>query len=62
MSTENLNVIWKTDSGEEHQMGRIVTVEEELQFLPDENTQPAFNAEDLRNLAAKLESLERETN
>jgi len=60
MSTETLNVIWKTDSGEEYTMGQIITVEDELQFLPDPNIGPSFNAEDLRNIAAKLESLERE--
>jgi hypothetical protein len=58
MSADNLNVIWKTNSGDEHKMGQIITVEGELQFLPNPNIGPSFNAKDLRNIAAKLESLE----
>ena len=58
MSAENITVTWTTDSGSEHKMGQIIKVADELHFLPDENTKPAFNFTDLRNLAAKLESLE----
>jgi hypothetical protein len=62
MSAENITVIWATDSGSEHTMGQIITVEGEFHFLPDANTRPAFNATALRNLAAKLESLEQGNN
>jgi hypothetical protein len=54
MNVKNV-VIWKTHSGKEYTMGRIVTVEDEVHFCPGENT--GFNAEDLKNIAAQLENV-----
>jgi hypothetical protein len=58
MKVENPNIVWRTTSGEEYAMGRIIIAHDEFQFLPDENTKPAFNARDLRNIAVELENLE----